>query len=190
MGKCEQCGRETTNQYNYYTADVVYTDGTYDDVVYKTRTGEYDDLRGVEKRYTVAYANFEKQIGFLCTACANKGKGPVLVVIGSIFAIMGVLSAILVIGLGANELLALSIIFLIAGIALLYYGINIKKLGKPFSDNRGSGYLLSLAGGTFFHNGLIPGADRNKKALFSLAYYNNCKKAQGGERDKSIIQHE
>ena len=176
MGKCAQCSQETVNNYNYYTADSVSPDGNYDDVIYETRDTEAD-LGGMYKRYVVAFANFEKQTGFICTACANKGNGPVLTVFGLIIIIIGVLSAGLVIGLGATELIVISIIALIAGVALLYYGINMKKIRKPLSADRGSAYLVSLAGGNFFHDGKIERI--GNKVLFTVAEYERCKKTQG-----------
>ena len=149
-GICFKCGQETTNQYEYYSADIV-----------SKETWEKLDNRGITMSTYIktTYANFEKHLGYYCTVCANKGKGPVLIILGSLIAIMGVFLAAIVILFEATEMIIWSLLPIIAAIVCLYFGINVKKRGKPFSANRGSTVVASMRRGDVFagkpHNKIL-----------------------------------
>ena len=149
MGTCFQCGQETENQYDYHSADIVSIDSTDDG---------YGNITTI-----TTYSNFEKHLGYFCNTCANRGKGPVLIVFGTLLALLSVFCVAIIIAFEATEMILIAIFTLIPAVILFYFGANIKKRGKPFPANRGSLVVTRLLSGTFLAGELHRSALGNRR---------------------------
>jgi hypothetical protein len=160
MGKCVKCGRETENQYIYYTADVEDVNKTYSGNTVTTRT---------------IYNNFEKHENFLCGKCGWLGEvisfgfvglgGLAIAIFMTILGITGKLK-----GQERNGLI-IFLTFLVSGFIYLFFAIRRFKAirnDKPGNAEGGSEKLKEIMS----LKGL---KEKSDKTYFSITEYERLK---------------
>ena len=119
MGKCIKCGKETKNEYTFYSADV-----------HSSFISSRTESRTFVSTYAVSYHNPQKHCEYMCAKCMTAKKrriSAILMIIGAIFGCMGLSVAIvsLVRNLGANMIQCA--IFIMAGVAAAIFYIVARR---------------------------------------------------------------